>query len=135
MQGDLDRMEALNEESLAVRQGLPEASEALRNLGMVALARGDQGRATALLEEVLPRSRAAGSPWGQGMVLAALAQVALARDEPARASVFLAEAGDTADQRGHARPRRLPGRSGGGGWPARALGARRAARRGSGDTA
>jgi predicted ATPase len=92
VQGDLDRAEHLSAESFAVRQGLPEAPEALRVQGGIAMVRGDLKRAVAIFTEVLERQRAEGYSWGLGNALTELALPALALGDDTRAATLLAEA-------------------------------------------
>jgi hypothetical protein len=64
---------------------------ALNRVGHEAYELGDWSRAEAVLEEALERWRRLGNPWGTGVVLGKLADVAQARGDDARAATLYHE--------------------------------------------
>jgi predicted ATPase/DNA-binding CsgD family transcriptional regulator len=88
--------EAAVEQARALDDDLPPFLQAfaLNRLGHESYELGDWSRAEAVLEEALDRWRRLGNPWGTGLVLGKLADVAQARRDYARAAVLFRESLD-----------------------------------------
>jgi ATP/maltotriose-dependent transcriptional regulator MalT len=106
-QGDLDRAEALYQDSLAIYRALDvhaSIGAALNNLGVIALQRGDFARAADLYEQALAAFRAQGDRPRIAAVLNNLGMVARRRQDFPRATTLYQEALDLhrtlGDQRG-----------------------------------
>jgi predicted ATPase/DNA-binding CsgD family transcriptional regulator len=106
-QGDLDRAEALYQDSLAIYRALddhPSIGSALNNLGVIALQRGDFAGAASLYEEALAAFRAQDDRPRTAAVLNNLGMVARRRQDFPRATTLYQEALDLhrtlGDQRG-----------------------------------
>ncbi|MBC8077841.1 MAG: tetratricopeptide repeat protein, partial [Chloroflexales bacterium] len=91
LEGDLERAATLLEESLAWLRTLksPGIVEIFNDLGRVALARGDTGRAAALFGECVKLSREPGNDVDITLSLVGLAGVAAELGQPARGAQLL----------------------------------------------
>ena len=88
--------EAAAAQARVLEDDLPPFLEAFvfNRLGHEAYELGDYSRAEAVLEEALERWRRLGNPWGIGVVLGKLADVAQARGDDARAAALYGESLD-----------------------------------------
>ena len=94
-QGDLDRAEALIEESLALCRALGDApglAHSLQSLGWLAALRGNLAKARSLLEEGLTLCKEVGDKSGLASALAYMARLAGIQGEYTRARTLFEEA-------------------------------------------